>query len=223
MHAVCSWLPVHMSGLPNGIIKSPCSCPRQSRYPALCILLRLFLVSDHFIYSIIAALVQLFPRSFPRMSPQTHPWLVPHLGLVRLSFIFAAFGEVGGLHFMQNPILPSAGDDTWRIIIIYGVGAGEDQLARIDARSALSTMSDKSAHNIGGRTDNLFGWRFFFNGSRGRGWEIPVDDSYSGLAITRLGDELSGSTIDTRDHLDPGLIKEAGETIALFLMTLSSK
>ena len=103
------------------------------------------------------------------------------------------------------------------------MGAGENKLARVDARSALSTMFDKSARKIGTKTEELFAWPFFFTGSRGRGWEIPADESYSGLAVTRLGDELSGSILDTRDHLDPDLIKEAGETLALFLMTLSSQ
>lgn len=137
--------------------------------------------------------------------------------------VFAAFDEVGGIHFVQNPILPSSGDNTWTAVIIYGVGAGEDKLARVDARSALSTMFDQSARRVGAKTEELFGWPFFFNGSQGRGWEIPADETYSGLAVTRLGDELSGSSQDTRDHLDPDLIKEAGEAIALFLMTLSSQ
>jgi hypothetical protein len=50
-----------------------------------------------------------------------------------------------------------------------------------------------------------------------------VATEYSGIAITRLGDELSGTSQDTLDHLDPLLIEDAGKALAHYLMVLSSR
>jgi hypothetical protein len=66
-------------------------------------------------------------------------------------------------------------------------------------------------------------WPFFFEASGGRGWGLPSDDSYSGLVVTRVGDSFSGTAMDTREHLDPDLLDEAGEALAFFLMNLSSQ
>jgi peptide/nickel transport system permease protein len=138
--------------------------------------------------------------------------------------VFAALDEVGGRYFIDNPILPSTGSETWTTIIIYGVGAGGEKLARVDERAALSRAFDQSARKMGIQTELLnVDWPFFFEARGGRGWGLPSDDSYSGLVITRVGDSFSGTAMDTREHLDPDLLDEAGEALAFFLMNLSSQ
>ena len=55
---------------------------------------------------------------------------------------------------------------------------------------------------------------------------FPSEKAYLaplGLAVTRVGDELSGTPSDTRDHVDPELLAEAGQTIAHYLMVLSAR
>lgn len=142
--------------------------------------------------------------------------------LPKRTVVFAAFDEVGDRYFVQNPILPSSGSDTWTTVLIYGVGAGDAKLARLDERAALSRAFDQSAKKMGAKTELLDeDWPFFFEAVEGDGWGIPADDSYSGLVITRVGDSFSGTELDTRDHLDPDLLSEAGEAIAYFLMNLS--
>jgi peptide/nickel transport system permease protein len=143
--------------------------------------------------------------------------------LPKRTVVFAAFGESGGLHYLDHPILPTNVADTWTAVVIYGVGAGNQRVARLEAAGALARPFDQSARLMGVRTEQLNGWRFFFAGGGGRGWDLPVATEYSGIAITRLGDELSGTSQDTLDHLDPLLIEDAGKALAHYLMVLSSR
>jgi hypothetical protein len=124
---------------------------------------------------------------------------------------------------VQDPILPSSGNATWTAVVIYGVGAGEQELARLSAGGALESPLDKSARLMRAPTTDLENWEFFFAGGGGRGWELAADPSYSGIVIARAGDSQSGTVYDTRDHLDPLLLEEAGKTIAHFLMVLSAE
>jgi peptide/nickel transport system permease protein len=137
--------------------------------------------------------------------------------------VFAAFDELGGHHFVEDPILPSSGEANWTAVVIYGVGAGEDELARLAAGAALDRPFDKSARLMRTSTRGLADWQFFFAGGGGRGWELAADPSYAGIVITRPGDGQSGTVYDSRDHLDPLLLEDAGRTISHFLMVLSSE
>lgn len=141
----------------------------------------------------------------------------------RRTMVFAAFDELGGHHFVQDPILPGSGGANWTAVVIDGVGAGDDDLARLSAGGALERPFDKSARLMRVGTQNMAGWQFFFAGGGGRGWELAADPSYAGIVITRLGDGQSGTVYDTRDHLDPLLLEDAGQTISHFLMVLSSE
>jgi hypothetical protein len=143
--------------------------------------------------------------------------------LPKRTVVFAAFSESGGLHYLDHPILPTHEANTWTAIIIYGVGAGNQRLARLEAGGALARSFDQSARLMGVRTEQLNGWPFFFSGGGGRGWDLPVATEYSGIAVTRLGDELSGTSQDTLDHLDPLLLEDAGKALAHYLMVLSSR
>jgi peptide/nickel transport system permease protein len=137
--------------------------------------------------------------------------------------VFAAFDEVGGRNFLDNPILPTRESDTWTAVILHGLGAGEEKLVRAVERGGLGSAFDQSARKMGSSTEILEYWPFFFAEGGGRGWGLPGDDSYAGIAITRLGDELSGTLLDSSDHLDQDLLQEAGETLAHYLMSLSSQ
>jgi ABC-type dipeptide/oligopeptide/nickel transport system permease subunit len=137
--------------------------------------------------------------------------------------VFAAFDITGGRYFTQNPILPMGEGDTWTTLIIYGVGAGDDRLARLEAGGSYARTFDQSARIMNTRTQPLESWPFFFAGSGGIGWTLRADPTYSGLVVTRPGDIVSGTPADTREHLDPELLAEAGETIAHYLMVLSSQ
>ncbi len=137
--------------------------------------------------------------------------------------VFAAFDELGGHNFVEDPILPSIGDANWTAVVIYGVGAGDDDLARLSAGGALERPFDKSGRLMGEGTQALSDWQFFFAGGGGRGWELAADPSYAGIVITRPGDGQSGTVYDSREHLDPLLVEDAGRTISHFLMVLSSE
>ena len=137
--------------------------------------------------------------------------------------VFAAFDEVGGRNFIQSPILPTRDSDSWTAVILYGLGAGNDKLAHAEDGGGLGNAFDKSARKMGTRTEFLEYWPFFFAESGGRGVGLPRDDAYAGIAITRIGNEFSGTPLDNRDHLDPDLITEAGITLAHFLMSISSQ
>jgi hypothetical protein len=48
-----------------------------------------------------------------------------------------------------------------------------------------------------------------------------VHRSFQGLAVTRPGDELSGTAGDTTAHLEPKLLEKAGKAVAHFALVLS--
>jgi len=137
--------------------------------------------------------------------------------------VFAAFDESGGEHFVNHPILPTSPSDTWTSVILQGVGAGEPRLAQMEAGSGLARAFDQSARRFGVRTEEMEDWQFFFTSGPRRSGRVSSDTSYSGLAVTRPGDDLSGTPADTLDHLDPELLAEAGRTMAHYLMVLSSR
>lgn len=136
---------------------------------------------------------------------------------------FAAFDESGGLNFLDNPILPTGGNETWTTVILYGLGAGDERIARVAVAGAPEKMFDDSARRMGSKTSDLGYWPFFFGGISGGSWTLPANNSYSGIAITRPGSQLSGTALDTRQNLDPALLEEAGKAVLHFLMVLSSK
>ena len=143
--------------------------------------------------------------------------------------VFAALDEVGGYHFAHFPILPTDPEDNWTAIILTGLGAGEDRLARLESGSGLAQTFDDSARRFGASTEELSRWRFFFEAERPRGAdEAPAgywrdNPAYSGLVVSRPGDELSGTYEDTLNHLEPELLSEAGQVISHYLMVISSR
>jgi hypothetical protein len=110
-------------------------------------------------------------------------------------------------------------------VIIHGIGAGEPHLARLEAGSGLANAFDQSARRFGVRTRDLPDWPFFFvsNYSRLSHGEPWVHKSYQALAVTRPGDASSGTPNDTLDHLDRKSLLSAGQSIAHFVMVLSSR
>jgi hypothetical protein len=136
---------------------------------------------------------------------------------------FAAFDEGGDFDFVIRPSLPTGRSDLWTTISVDGIAAGEKRLARLEAGSGLARTFDQSARRFGVRTTDLDEWRFFFvtNDSR-LSWNEPrIHDSYQGLAVTRPGDELSGTPKDTVDHLDAEQLREAAQAVLHFVMVLS--
>ena len=137
--------------------------------------------------------------------------------------VFVAFDAGGGNYFASHPAMPATKpSDTWTVVILQGIGAGGPRLARREAGSGLARAFDQSARRFDVRTEELDEWRFFFVDSPGTSY-IRADLSYSGLAVDRPGDGLSGTPSDTLDHLDPKLLEEAGQTVAHYLMVLSSR
>jgi len=145
------------------------------------------------------------------------------LGFIpKRTVVFAAFDEGGGNYFVQHPVMPAAKtSDTWVAVILQGVGAGDPKLARAEVGSGLARAFDQSARRFGVRTEELEEWQFFF--SRYASGHVTSDESYSGLVVVRPGDDLSGTSADTLDHLDPELLGEAGRAVAHYLMVLSSR
>jgi peptide/nickel transport system permease protein len=143
--------------------------------------------------------------------------------LPKHTVIFAAFDEAGGYYYLSHPILPSRPTDSATAVVISGIGAGEERLARLQVGGDYAAIFDSSARMMGVRTKQLDYWPFFFAGTGGRGWDLSPDPSYSGLAVTRLGDELSSTPADTIDHISLNLLEDAGKTLAHFLMVLSSQ
>lgn len=137
--------------------------------------------------------------------------------------VFAAVDVNGAQALMLDPILATGGSDTWTVVIPYGLGAGEEHLARLAAGGALQGLFDQSARQIHVPTRQLDEWRFFFAGGGGRNWNLPANSAYSGIVVTRPGDERSGTPLDTLHNLEPRNLSEAGQSIALFLMVLSSQ
>lgn len=132
--------------------------------------------------------------------------------------VFAALDTNGGFHFVNYPIFPTGFEDTWTAVILDGIGAGGPRLARIESGVGLARTFDQSARRFGVHTEELEDWRFLFT-ARYSG----MDQDDSGLAVVRPGDDLSGTPADTLDHLDPELLAQAGQTVAHYLMVLSSR
>jgi hypothetical protein len=65
------------------------------------------------------------------------------------TLVFAAFDQGGGSHFVDSPALPTQRSDIRTAVILYGTGAGEKRLARLDAGSGPAPAFDKSARRIG--------------------------------------------------------------------------
>jgi peptide/nickel transport system permease protein len=152
--------------------------------------------------------------------------LMQDLGMVpKRTVVFAAFDEGGGGRFVIKPALPTRRSDIWTAVIVHGVGAGKRRLARLEAGAGLARAFDQSARRFRTRTEELDTWRFFFiyNDSRLRWGDPTVHTSYQGLAVTRAGDDLSGTPADTVEHLDSELLAEAGQAVAHFVMVLSSR
>jgi peptide/nickel transport system permease protein len=131
--------------------------------------------------------------------------------------VFAAFDERGDNYFVNHPIFPTDSSDVWTVVTLHGVGAGEPRLARLEVGSGLARAFDQSARRFDVRTEELDEWPLFFGGTD-RG-----DLSYSGLAVVRRGDNLSGTPADTLDHLDPELLAGTGQAIAHYIMVLTSR
>ncbi|MGC9336362.1 MAG: ABC transporter permease subunit, partial [Anaerolineae bacterium] len=152
--------------------------------------------------------------------------LLHDLDLVpKRTVVFAAFDEIGGSYFVQNPVLPTTRSNTWTAVILHGLGAGEARLARLEKGSGFARALDQSARRFRVRTQKLDAWQFFFvsNYSRLSWGDVTVPKSYQGVVVTRPGDSLSGTPSDTLDHLDAELLSEAGRTVAHYVMVLSSR
>jgi len=139
--------------------------------------------------------------------------------------VFAAFDEMGGSEFVMHPALPTTRSDIWTVVTLHGVGAGEPYLTRSETGTGPAHAFDQSARRFGVRTEELDGWLSFIvsNYSRVSYNEPRVYDSYQALAVTRPGDDLSGTPADTLDHLNPKLLEEAGKAVAHFVMVLSQR
>jgi len=136
--------------------------------------------------------------------------------------VFAALDNGGGGYFVNHPPIPIGSSDTWTTVVLEGLGAGEPRLARMEAGSGLARAFDQSARRCGVRTQELDAWRFFFVSGSGASFG-SLDRSYSGLAISRPGDDLSGTPGDTLDHVSAELLGDAGCTVAHYLMVLSAR
>lgn len=146
------------------------------------------------------------------------------LGFVpKRTVVFVAFDEGGGSYFVNHPPIPVTTSDTWTAVILHGVGAGGPKLGRVEAGSGLASAFDHSARRFRVRTEDLQAWDFFFVSSSNRTGYVTSDLSYSGLAVSRSGDDRSGTPADTMDHLDQELLAEAGRAVAHYLMVLSSR
>jgi hypothetical protein len=152
--------------------------------------------------------------------------LLHDLGMVpKRTIAFAALDEVGGGHFVGSPSLPTRPSNTWTVVILRGLAAGEPRLARLEAGSGFARAFDRSARRFGVQTRTLDQWLFFFVSSYSRlAWGDPTTpSSYQGLVVTRPGDSLSGTPADTIDHLEPELLAEAGRAVVHYVMVLSSR
>ena len=136
--------------------------------------------------------------------------------------VFAAFDDGGGNYSVNHSPLLISPSDTWTAVLLQGVGVGEPKLVRQEMGSGLARAFDQSARRFGVHTEELEEWQFFFISRYGGGY-VTSDESYSGLAVTRPGDDLSGTPGDTLDHLDPELLAETGRAVAHYLMVLSSR
>jgi peptide/nickel transport system permease protein len=139
--------------------------------------------------------------------------------------VFAAFDQGGGSYFVTSPLFPTTRSDIWTTVILHGLGAGKARLARLESGSGPARAFDQSARRFRVRTERLDAWRFFFvsNYSRLSYGEPASPESYQALAVTRAGDDRSGTPVDTLDHLNVDQLQEAGQAVAHFVMVLSSR
>jgi hypothetical protein len=136
--------------------------------------------------------------------------------------IFLA-ADIGGAYYLSNhPVLPTGSSDTTTAVILHGLAAGEPFLSFADTNGGLGRSLQASSGRFDVDTKQMDHWWFFFQGSSRSSRGRP-DPTHSGIAITRLGDALSGTPEDTLDHLDPALLAEAGQAIGHYLMVLSSR
>jgi hypothetical protein len=136
--------------------------------------------------------------------------------------VFAALDVNGGPFFINHPPLLTEVGDTWTVVILDGLGAGVPEIYRFEEGGSLARILDQSARRFGVDTRELDRWSFFFRDNRRSPYYEP-NPNQSGLAITRPGDDLSGTHADTLDHLDARLLAESGMTIAHYLMVLANR
>ena len=139
------------------------------------------------------------------------------------TLVFAALDVGGGNQFVQSSGFPTDRSNMWTVVEVEGLGAGQSRLARAEAGSGLARAFDQSARRFRVRTENLDSWPFLFVSGLSRSdWTEPtVQRSFQGLAVTRPGDELSGTAGDTTAHLEPKLLEKAGKAVAHFALVLS--
>ena len=139
------------------------------------------------------------------------------------TIVFAALDDGGGYQFVGHPPMPTGRSEIWTVVILQGIGASEARLARVESGPGLARAFDQSARRIGVGTDELDEWPFFSATYNSRmAWRDPrVHQSYQSLAVTRLGDERSGTPADTVDRMDPEQLAEAGQAATHFVMVVS--
>jgi len=135
--------------------------------------------------------------------------------------VFAALDENGGEYFTRDPIMGSGGEGSWTVVLIEGVGAGNERLARFGLNSGLERMFDQSAGSLAVKTEPLSDFHFFFSNAGYERYRVLPEGSYTGIVVTRIGDEISGTAQDTRTHIVLDDLATAGEVITHFLMRLS--
>ncbi len=136
--------------------------------------------------------------------------------------VFAAVDVGGAAYFTTNPILPTGSEDMWTAVILQGLGAGDERLARLEAGYGLARAFDQSARRFGVRTEPLEEWRFFFGPSNPTR-SSRSNPNYSGLVVVRQGDGQSGTQADSLGRMEPQSLYEAGQVVAHFLMALSNR
>lgn len=139
------------------------------------------------------------------------------------TIVFAAFDEGGGQQFASRPPLPTTRSEVWTTVSVRGIAAGGARLARVEEGAGLARAFDESARRFGVRTEDLEDYRFFFiiSGSRLSWSREAVNKSFQGLAVTRPGDELSGTASDGLGHLDRDQLTSAAQALAHFVMVTS--
>ena len=139
------------------------------------------------------------------------------------TIVFAALDDGGGYRFVSAPPLPTTRSEVWTTLILSGVGVGGSKLARVETSPGLARTFDQSAHQFGVRTEGLDQWPFFVMTSSSRlAWSAPkVHTSYQALAVTRPGDERSGTPADTPDRMTAEQLAEAGQVATHFVMLAS--
>jgi hypothetical protein len=136
---------------------------------------------------------------------------------------FAAFDDGGGFDFVTSPPLPTSRSEVWTTISLQGIAAGGEKLARSESGPGLARAFDQSARRVGARTEDWDNWRFFYitNGSRLSWGDPEPNSSYQGVAVTRIGDDLSGGPDDTAERLDMAELSEAAQAALHFVMVTS--